>query len=407
MPDITKLNELLEGLDLPALVEDTPSAADVVQDWADRAIGAVERWQMLNGSGSDSGHEDPELAELAYDLLAAWSGLARLDTDLVEGMDVVVTRIEKTVRENPHLLVALASVVPEPSGWMEEAADWVESCVDPALDPMEAAHTARCLLTDLDDAQLVAHALGRLSGESAEKLEEELTTCVAFAIRNADMFTPADVFVRRTAEAMDPDLEHADPELAQTQATFAHALIAIGELSGEPETVPVSDAEAAAWHVVAEHVAAEGILGIIKRLAAAVQQQGDRLGKAITAPLIVPQFQLIDGTGSGTTPPPDDVKRWRGVEGDWSATINLLVPGQEQDDREVVLRVFGAGWGDRVVLQGLERHLDCSVEGSGTAKFKLGELRAAQQEGIPASLALIRAEDDTIDLGEMIVYEED
>ena len=400
MPESNELEQLLKELDLFESGEDAPSAEDMAEHWVERSVAALERWQALLSAGLTPEDEDPDLAEAAFDLLAVHSGLARLDRGLTAELGAIAKRLEAEIGKHSDSIVRLARVVPDPSAWLEDAADWSERSADPDNDPMEAARDARCLLSDLDDAQLVAHSIARLTGMPDEQLDDELATCTAFAVRNAIMFSAADVFVYRSADAMSRDLAMTDPELALTQVPFVHALRAIRDLSAEPQVIPVSESEAATWRAVAKYESGEARRERLERLKNAVRQLGDRVREAVAIPMLVPAFEPIAATGSDAAPRAEDVKRWRGVEGDWTALLNLRVPGAEPDDTEAVLRVTGARWGDRAVLQGIEKPLDCSTEGAGTAVFTLGELRAVQDDEIPTSLALIRADGETVDIGE-------
>lgn len=232
-----------------------PSAFDIVDLWEDRATLAVERWLSRQvGSGgreleeASSERIDPDVA---YDILVSWASSRRLLPELAEMVRNVVVRLDVVVANEGPALVHLALAVPSIEGWLAAARAWSEESQDPHVDDVTAARRARELLTDLDDAELVAWAAEQLVPGSATDLEAGLARCVELATELPELFAPAGAFVRALSESLDPALAGREPRLALTQVAIASAVLAADELLAELEGLApdMSAEEVAYWRV--------------------------------------------------------------------------------------------------------------------------------------------------------------
>lgn len=189
--------------ELPALDRDAPKAQDVIDEWLDRAVDAMDAWRSANTS------------ETAYDLLAAWAGLNRLRANLLPELNTIKEDIGQMVTSDQKALAQLAAMVPSPQGWIEEANEWKESIDRDLPEAFVIAERAWELFSDLDDAQLVACAIGRINGQ-ADELHDRLVPCMIWFLDNADLFVLISAYIRASIEALQPDFYEKHPELSTT-----------------------------------------------------------------------------------------------------------------------------------------------------------------------------------------------
>jgi hypothetical protein len=159
-----------------------------------------------------------------YDLLAIWAWLRRLRPEFLVhvGAEVEAAAAAQAVREGGEELARQALSVPNPTAWLQEARD-LEAAYDEAADPVARSALAERLLTDLDDAELVAYAAERCGLVDAA-LEKELTRCRAWLADHADLFLAASVHVQAVAQALRPELAELDYGLALTALKYERLL---------------------------------------------------------------------------------------------------------------------------------------------------------------------------------------
>jgi hypothetical protein len=239
------------GLTDPALLVDL---------WLDRFLG-------LLAPGTSSGLAP----EVAYDLTALFGRLLRCRPALVaatgrgSAWDAAVS-----AQGHPAVWLPLALRVPDPEGWLAEAVTLAGAC-DDAEPEDELAEWAEQLLTDLDDAELVAWA-ARREGVPDTTLEEGLTRCDAWLRRNLDRFFPAGVFVQGLGQTIRPDLPGLDLGLAATADKLVVLLDALEDMQeclGSPRLAPTILAES--WQgfpepTLALAAATAGAEGLFRRI---------------------------------------------------------------------------------------------------------------------------------------------
>lgn len=208
---------------LEATRSQIPDPGIEVEDWLDK-LG-----DLLDGKRPQG------RAHQAYDLLALWAKLQRIEPNLLakHGGEADLKRAKVFVDEKGRELAQLALTVPNTDAWLEEAQALAESYED-LIDPVQRAELAENLLADLDDAELAVYAAKRIGLVDAE-LNQQLVTCAKWVAEHADFFLAAAVHVQAVGMAFRPDLCEWDAELARTADKFVRVLdaqeIAEAELS--------------------------------------------------------------------------------------------------------------------------------------------------------------------------------
>ncbi|MBI4704882.1 MAG: hypothetical protein HY744_27575 [Deltaproteobacteria bacterium] len=381
------LSELFQHVGLPPQPEDGPRAGDVVADWLDRAADAAERWAILARREAASDATQHEVAQAAYDLLAAWTGLDRVKPDLAGDFAAVAQRVQAAVDAGADELARCALQVPDPDGWLE-AARALESAVEGAPAQGEKlASLALELYDQLDEAELVACAIERIDAEAGEELHERLLPCARWMAAHYDLFLPVASYARALAEALRPDLEEADPSLGLTVLKAAGVLDALADLCRvvELDAAPAMSREEA---VALFDTLREERASLLDGLKAAIEGLTGELRSAVMRPLAIPAFAPVAATGTAGQADEGALVEWAGVEGGWSALVRLPPAGSASDDATVAVRVDGAPAEARLVLSGIARAL--SPQGAyPSACFTLGEIRrVGTAEDMPA-LALV------------------
>jgi hypothetical protein len=169
----------------------------------------------------------------AYDLLAGWGKLMRTKPDLVQGLggSGFLAEAQKIIIERGSDLARLALSVPNPAAWREETTVLADS-YEQLMDPVERSTLAERLITDLDDAELVLHALGHL-GMRDGALEGEIEGCRLWLMEHADLFLAAGVHIQAAGMALRPDLSEHDYSLAVTALKYERLLDAALEVEAE------------------------------------------------------------------------------------------------------------------------------------------------------------------------------
>jgi len=169
--------------------------------------------------------EAPE--EQSYDLLASWAALMRVRPDLVDARNArnELAAAKEIISATPGRLAELALAFPNPSAWLAAAKQFAES-LKGFVEAEQETCTACDLLTDLDEADLVAYAV-RAYGYPALELERQLGECNEWLAENATCFCAAGVLVQAVGQALSPDLAQIDPALGRTAEKYAHILDAL------------------------------------------------------------------------------------------------------------------------------------------------------------------------------------
>ena len=107
---------------------------------------------------------------------------------------------------------------PNPAAWLGEARQF-EEAFDSVIDHAELPVWAEHLLTDLDDATLVAWA-ARHFGAADDELETQLRDCETWLEEHADLFLACAVYVQGVGQTLRLDLPDADWYLARTADKF-------------------------------------------------------------------------------------------------------------------------------------------------------------------------------------------
>jgi hypothetical protein len=167
-------------------------------------------------------------------LLSLWQGLARLRPELLEGCDETGTApaLDAWARARG---ASLAAELPRfnAEGWRKKLAALEASYEEDATHEQQA-ELAIDLLTELDDAQLAALALHRLSARNADykgdgEFIESIESADAECVSQADVLLPASTYVQAVGLALRPDLLEHDAELALTAVKFEAILAAAEE----------------------------------------------------------------------------------------------------------------------------------------------------------------------------------
>jgi hypothetical protein len=322
---------------LPATRTELTDPGLLIDLWLDRLL------ELIEGAGEPQGPGD------VGDAVALFGRLKRCDPKRVAGTgrqalwEAAAEAVERRLAE--WLPPALG--VPDPDGWLREAAALADACDDAAADA-ELGERAEQLLTDLDDADLVAWAARRCQ-MLPPALAEGLARCAEWLRHNPDRFFPAGVFIQGAAQTIRPDLPAFDLDLAGTADKFVLLLDALEEIqermspAAPPVTAPEGD-----WTGFPEPSLA---------LAAAGPESGGLFRR-----------------------------RWRSPDGTFEA---LLVVGPEADAGSVRVN-FLAGEGP-AALEGQPTWLaECAatIDAAGNADFDRGALLAARRAGRPLDLCV-------------------
>src|SRR5262249_11763300 len=131
---------------LTATKNGTADSSLLVDCWLDRLV------DLHEGRGSGDAGVD------AYDLLATWGRLKRSRPEVVAQLhrQDEWQRLDREIDER-RKNIAPQALVADPAGWLAEAEDFYRA-VDGPASAIELRSWAERLLTDLDDADLVAWA---------------------------------------------------------------------------------------------------------------------------------------------------------------------------------------------------------------------------------------------------------
>ncbi|MFO0881805.1 MAG: hypothetical protein U0840_31295 [Gemmataceae bacterium] len=183
----------------------------------------VEHWLHAYRDLAGTAHLTPDEA---YTLIATQGRLLRCRPELLAQVDAAGCWNEQAAWTHrwPELLT-LAGTLPEPASWLQEAGKLAEAC-DQGGDEEQLAAWAERLLSDLDDADLVAWST-RQHGSQQLVLEHGLTQCLTWVVYHSDRFFPATVFIQEMGQTIRPDLAGLSLELASTVEKFVVLLDAL------------------------------------------------------------------------------------------------------------------------------------------------------------------------------------
>jgi hypothetical protein len=176
----------------------------------------------------------------AYTLIATQGRLLRCRPELLAQADSTGSwNVQSTWASRWPELLTLAGTVPTPTSWLQEAGKLAEAC-DEGCDEESLATWAERLLTELDDADLVAWST-RHHGSPPRVQEHGLAQCLTWVVDNSDRFFPAAVFIQEMGQTIRPDLAGLDLDLASTAEKFVVLLDALEltqEQMGPPRAFP-------------------------------------------------------------------------------------------------------------------------------------------------------------------------
>jgi hypothetical protein len=200
---------------------DAPGGREIVEDLADRI--AELRADGVAADAIEPGH--------ARALLAAHMELDRVSSELWRSVADPADDewLQGVVREHGAALAAAAGAGWDRAGWLA-AAERLEACyfAENLPEPTERAALARELLEELDEVELAAVAVERITGEPSG-LADEATRSAAWVAEHPDTFLAAGTFVRAMGESIRPDLLEHDPDLALTAEKFVRVLEVLQE----------------------------------------------------------------------------------------------------------------------------------------------------------------------------------
>jgi hypothetical protein len=199
----------------------SPGGTHIVEDLADRI--AELRDDGEPQEGIEPGH--------ARALLAAFMELGRVRPELWRAVADPGDEewLRNAVDAHGPLLAAAACARWDQGGW-QKAAETLESCyfAEELPAPEERAALARELLEELDEVELAALAIERITGDSPG-LAAEATKSAAWVAEHPDTFLAAGTFVRAMGESFRSDLVEHDPDLALTAEKFVRILETLQE----------------------------------------------------------------------------------------------------------------------------------------------------------------------------------
>lgn len=306
------------------------ASAEVLVDlWAARLFGLLEE---VDGAPTST---------QAYEVIAGWARLLRCDPGTIEALGASARWESASGRVQANLAAWLpaALTVPEPEGWLREAAGLAEAWDDDAP-AEELAEWAEQLLCDLDDADLVAWA-ARREGRADAALEEGLAKCAGWLAENPDRFFAAGVFVQGVGRALRPELPGFDLGLAGAADKFVVLLDALEDIEERMGEVPTVRLEHPSWRDFPK---------VELVLAAEVEEEA--------------MFRRL----------------WRSPDGE--GTARLVMEPRQKADAVVRVRIKGAS--GPVRFAGLE----AAVSEGGFAEYRYEDLVKARQAGAPLSLVV-------------------
>ncbi len=180
----------------------------VVEGWLDRLD------QLLSLPEAETTAED------LYDLLACWGALQRVRPDLLTQLDEtdLSGQGERSLQQHLPGRAGEVLAIPQPQEWLETAQSWLTEARD-HCDPAERVEHLVCLLTDLDEAELVAWGIRRW-GIAPGKLTTELQRCATWLVEHPEVFVPTGVYVQAVGLGVDPGLPGRDLPLTWTADKF-------------------------------------------------------------------------------------------------------------------------------------------------------------------------------------------
>jgi hypothetical protein len=305
-----------------------------------------------------------------YDLLALWAWLERLRPEFLvqQGAEAEAAAAAQAVREGGEELAREALTMPNPAAWLQEARD-LEAAYDEAADPVVRSTLAERLLTDLDDAELVAYAAERC-GLTDAGLEQELTRCRAWLADHADLFLAASVHVQAVGQALRPELAELDYGLALTALKYEQLLNAAEAAEAALATERLSP--------LPRQVVAEAV----KRF----RQEREAPRLLLTVGLLLDHYRRTlrhraAFSGSPQEPPVETVIKWVSPPRDMVAYLPL--PGEGEEAWTVAIytasgQVASHLAGEPVFLDGVPAR----ITPSGSATFTGKDLAAASELGL-------------------------
>lgn len=181
--------------------------------------------------------------EPAHWFLTTYGRLSRLHPCLLpmpEGNSDVLSDAQALIEERGGDLVRAAAGRREASGgaakWLEQAAALVRSYEETESSAASRLHTARLLLNQLDDLDLLRYAGGRADpGDQAVagEMRKQAAACYQFVTEHAAGFLAAAEDCRRILSLMRADLPSVDRDLARTALKYMRVVEAADQMTAE------------------------------------------------------------------------------------------------------------------------------------------------------------------------------
>jgi hypothetical protein len=232
---------------LTATRKGLPDPVLLVDLWLDRLLESLadlaESLPAAQGPASGPAADPDE----AYDIVALFGRLRRCAPEVVAATGRLPEwrRAAADVAGRLDDLLRGALLVPDPEGWLREAQALADDCDDDA-DEADLGEHAEQLLTDLDDADLVAWAAER-QGLLPGALRDGLARCATWLHDSPDRFFPAGVFVQGLGQTVRADLPAVDLALAGTADKLVLLLDALEDVEGRLGLPVVSPAGEDDW----------------------------------------------------------------------------------------------------------------------------------------------------------------
>ena len=193
-----------------------PDPLAEVETLLDRASGVLE------------GQFDDEPNQRAYEMLALWGALSRVQDKLLSraDKDKVQRDLDVQIRQHGKHLAPEAIEILNPAAWLKSAKALTDLMVQEPIPAEQAVGSACDLLQDLDEADLVLAAAEELdAGDPA--LAKQLRECLNWAIACPDVFLPGAVFIQAMAATFKAALENDPSPIAATCDKYVFLLDAL------------------------------------------------------------------------------------------------------------------------------------------------------------------------------------
>lgn len=226
------MNDITKHFDVSGLSAHfgvTLPGTDATELYEARAQEALERWDALPPVERDT----VDAVEVAWDLLSCWGALRRIRPALRDQRPAfgITTALASVMKREGHVLAKLVlDNLPSVAAWLESAQAYADDADDPVAEEGVRSRAARELLSDLDDATVVAAVLEALGLDPPSEWSDSLTDAIARVNEDPGVWFPAWMWIAECRASFDPDLAEADPALALTQDNFLGVLDGLEEV---------------------------------------------------------------------------------------------------------------------------------------------------------------------------------